>query len=71
MFSPCEFIPFGGGARRCIGEALAQFEMKLVLATMLSRYRLAMADQSPEHFQRRGITFAPARGVQMILSEKF
>jgi cytochrome P450 len=70
QFSPYEFFPFGGGARRCIGEALAQFEMKLVLATILSRYQLAMADQSPEYPQRRGVTFAPARGVQMILKEK-
>lgn len=71
QFSPYEFIPFGGGARRCIGEALALFEMKLVLATMLSSYRLAIADQSPEYPVRRGVTFAPARGVQMVLEEKF
>ncbi len=70
-FSPYEFFPFGGGARRCIGEALAQFEMKLVLATLLSHYRLAMADRVPEYPQRRGVTFAPARGVQMVLKEKF
>lgn len=71
QFSPFEFLPFGGGARRCIGEALAQFQMKLVLATMLSRYRLALADQFPEYPQRRGVSFAPARGVQMVLKEKF
>lgn len=71
QFSPYEFFPFGGGARRCIGEALAQFEMKLVLTTMLSHYQLAMADQVPEYPQRRGVTFAPARGVQMVLKEKF
>ncbi|MDV2997893.1 MAG: putative cytochrome P450 135A1 [Chroococcidiopsis sp. SAG 2025] len=70
QFSPYEFIPFGGGARRCIGEALALFEMKLVIATMLSGYRLALADRSPEYPVRRGITFAPAQGVQMVLSEK-
>lgn len=72
QFSPYEFLLFGGGARRCIGEALAQFEMKLVLATMLSRYRLAIsADQFLEYPQRRGVTFAPARGVQRVLKEKF
>ena len=70
QFSPYEFLPFGGGARRCIGEALALFEMKLVLATMLSHYRLALADQSPENPQRRGVIFTPARGVQMVLTEK-
>lgn len=69
-FSPYEFLPFGGGARRCIGEALASFEMKLVIATMLSRYRLALAERSPEYPVRRGVTFAPARGVQMVLEEK-
>jgi cytochrome P450 family 110 len=70
QFSPYEFLPFGGGVRRCIGEALASFEMKLVIATMLSRYRLAIADRAPEYPQRRGVTFAPARGVQMVLQEK-
>ncbi|MBD2773613.1 cytochrome P450 [Iningainema tapete] len=70
QFSPYEFLPFGGGARRCIGEALALFEMKLVLATMLSHYRLEMADQSLEYPQRRGVIFTPARGVQMVLKEK-
>lgn len=43
-FSPYEFMPFGIGARRCIGHALAQFELKLVLATILSRYQLQLAD---------------------------
>ncbi len=45
--------------------------MKLVLAKMLSHYRLAMADQDPEYPQSRGVTFAPAKGAQMILKEKF
>ena len=56
--------------RRCLGEALALFEMKLVVAKMLSGYRLAIADREPEYPVRRGVTFAPARGVQMILQEK-
>jgi len=65
QFSPYEFMPFGGGVRRCVGYALAQFEMKLVLATVVSRYQLALADNKPEKPQRRGVTLAPARGVQM------
>ncbi len=65
QFSPYEFMPFGGGVRRCIGYALAQFEMKLVLATVVSRYQLALADNEPEKPQRRGLTLAPAQGVQM------
>lgn len=71
QFSPFEFMPFGGGARRCIGEALALFEMKLVLATILSRYQLALADRRPEVPRRRGVTLAPARGVKIqILGQR-
>jgi unspecific monooxygenase len=66
QYSPYEFLPFGGGVRRCIGEALAQFEMKLVLATILTRYTLSLADSKPEYPRRRGVTLAPANGVNMI-----
>lgn len=69
-FSPYEFIPFGNGARRCVGEALAQYEMKLVVATMLSHYRFRLADDRPEIAKRRGVTLAPARGVPMVFEGK-
>lgn len=68
QYSPYEFIPFGGGVRRCLGEALALFEMKLVLATVLSRYQLTLADSKPEVPRRRGVTLAPVRGVQMKIT---
>jgi cytochrome P450 family 110 len=67
QFSPYEFLPFGGGVRRCIGEALAQMEMKLVLATILSRYQLVLADKQPEKPQSRGLTLVPANGVRMVI----
>ncbi|BAZ02311.1 cytochrome P450 [Tolypothrix tenuis PCC 7101] len=70
QFSPYEFIPFGGGVRRCLGEALAVFEMKIVLATILSRYQLALADNKPEVARRRGLTLAPANGVKMVITGK-
>jgi cytochrome P450 len=68
QFSPYEFITFGGGVRRCIGEALAQFEMRLVLATFLSRYQLELAEQRPEKPRRRGVTLAPAGGVKIRIT---
>jgi cytochrome P450 family 110 len=67
QFSPYEFMPFGGGVRRCVGDALALFEIKLVLATILSNYQLELVDSRPEYPQRRGVTLAPARGVKMRL----
>jgi cytochrome P450 family 110 len=68
QFSPYEFLPFGGGVRRCIGEALAMFQMKLVLATVLSHYHLALVNRQPEQPQRRGFTLAPASGVKMVIT---
>lgn len=70
LFSPYEFFSFGGGVRRCIGEALALYEMKLVVATILTHYRLDLADSKPEHPQRRGVTLAPAGGVKMVMQGK-
>ncbi len=70
QFSNYEFLPFGGGIRRCIGEVLAQFEMKLVLATLVSRYQLEWADKTPEAPKRRGVTLAPANGVKMRFKGK-
>jgi unspecific monooxygenase len=68
QFTPYEFMPFGGGTRRCIGEALAMFEMKLVLATILSQYQLALVDSKPEQVTRRGLTLAPASRVKMVIT---
>ncbi|MBD3884867.1 cytochrome P450 [Phormidium tenue FACHB-886] len=69
-FSGSEFLPFGGGARRCIGEALAIVEMKLILATLLSRYELALTETKPVLPKRRGVTLAPAGGVRMRMLGK-
>lgn len=69
QFSPWEFLPFGGGSRRCVGEALAQFEMKLVLATILSRYQIGLVDEKLVTPQRRGVTLGP-RGVKIVVKGK-
>ena len=69
-FSPFEFIAFGGGLRRCMGQALAQFEIKLVIATILMNYDLDLADHRPEVLTRKGVRLGPSRGVQMIFKGK-
>jgi unspecific monooxygenase len=68
QYSPSEYFPFGGGSRRCLGYALAQLEMKLVIATILSKYQLALAEDKPIKIQRRGFTLAPTGGVRMVLT---
>lgn len=65
QYSPYEFLPFGGGNRRCLGLALAQFEMKLVLAHWLRSWTFELAESRPVQPQRRGLTLGPKTGVQM------
>ena len=70
QYSSSEYFPFGGGSRRCLGYTLAQLEMKLVIATVLSKYQLASLDDKPVKIQRRGFTLAPTGGVKMVMKGK-
>ncbi|MDD1435505.1 cytochrome P450, partial [Dolichospermum sp. ST_sed10] len=67
QFSTSEFLPFGGGNRRCIGMALALFEMKLVLATVLSQWQMELADTEPVQPARKGALLGPGGGVKMVI----
>ncbi|AUS99559.1 cytochrome P450 [Nostoc sp. CENA543] len=70
QYTPYEFFPFGGGTRSCIGAALAIFEMKLILATILSNYELALVKKQPEQPKFEGLMCYPASGVKMHISAK-
>jgi cytochrome P450 len=67
-FSPYEYLPFGGGSRRCIGMAFAQYEMRLVLHTLLSSACLELADNRAAHPVRRGLT-SGASPVELVVKE--
>jgi cytochrome P450 len=69
QFSPYEFLPFGGGIRRCIGSALAQYEMKLVLATMLKQWQWELVDRKPIQPRRRTLTLEPDSPIQLRKTE--
>jgi cytochrome P450 len=64
---PHAWLPFGGGTRRCLGMAFALAEMKLVLATLRRRARLAPASDRPTRVVRRTITLAPSGGARAVL----
>ena len=66
QYTPFEYLPFGGGNRRCLGYALAQLEMKLVIATVLRNQELTLATDQPVKPQRRGFTISPAGGVPLV-----
>jgi cytochrome P450 len=57
------WIPFGGGVRRCLGAAFAEFEMRVVLREVLGRCELLAGRRRPEGIARRNITFSPRHGT--------
>ncbi len=69
-FTPFELLPFGGGARRCLGAAMASYEMRIVLATILRTVHLRLASDKPDPGKVRAATVGPAHGVAMIVQSR-
>jgi cytochrome P450 len=63
------YFPFGGGPRRCIGEAFAWMEAALIIATLASRWRMRLAPGRKVEAQPR-ITLRPAGGVPVTLERR-
>ena len=61
------WIPFGGGVRRCLGAAFAQFEMTVVLRELVKRHQIRPVDPAPERNYRRAITETPRRDAEVVL----
>lgn len=68
--TPYEFLPFGGGVRRCIGMSFALYEMDVVLATLLARHRLERGTEHPIRTIRRSVTLAPSDGMPIVLARR-
>jgi cytochrome P450 len=64
---PNTFFPFGGGVRRCIGAAFATYELKIVLAEVLSRVDLRIAPGYRMRPVLRAVTIAPSRGLPVVM----
>jgi len=62
-----EWIPFGGGTRRCLGAALAMAEQRVVLRTMAAHLDLEADDPEPERPKHRSVTMIPSRGGRVVL----
>jgi cytochrome P450 len=65
--TPYEFLPFGGGVRRCIGAAFALYEMKIVLAEILRRVELELQPGYEARVIRRSVTLAPSQGMPVVV----
>jgi cytochrome P450 len=57
------YFPFGGGARRCIGEPLARAELAATIPAILTRLRLRAVWPRPERMVVRGTVLVPHRSA--------
>jgi cytochrome P450 len=64
---PYTWIPFGGGVRRCIGAACAQFEMRVIMRAILEGVRLRPARARRERSKLRNVTAAPSGGCRVVV----
>lgn len=60
------FLPFGGGARRCIGDVYAMTEATLTLAAVTRRWRLSLAPQADLRTIVRGPVPCPRKPLLRI-----
>jgi cytochrome P450 len=65
-----EWIPFGGGTRRCLGAALAMAEQKIVMETMARQLDLEAPAVTPERPKHRNVTMIPSRGGQVVVNAR-
>jgi cytochrome P450 len=67
--TPFEYLPFGGGYRRCIGAAFATYELAVAIGTIMSSVALRMprreSHKAPPRSVPRGIAAAPRREVKL------
>lgn len=70
QYAPHEYLPFGGGHRRCIGSALAMMELKLSMATLLQDFEFTLPRPRPLHPKRRGLTLAPPASLKVNVKTK-
>jgi cytochrome P450 family 138 len=65
-----QWIPFGGGTRRCLGAAFATMEMTVVLRTLLRDFILVPTQEPGERWHSRGVAYAPAKGGRAVVRRR-
>jgi cytochrome P450 len=64
---PHEYLPFGGGHRRCIGAAFSHFESRIAIGTLLREFEFELLEPGEPVVARRSVTLGPKSGIRMRL----
>ena len=64
------WMPFGGGARRCVGAAFANMEMDVVLRTVLRHFTIETTTAPGERWHCRGVAYTPKDGGRMVVHRR-
>lgn len=67
---PAEWVPFGGGRRRCLGAHLAMLEMSKVIATVVGHTVLEADRSEPEQARLFGTALVPSRRATVVLQSR-
>jgi cytochrome P450 family 138 len=65
-----EWIPFGGGIRRCIGATFAHMELDVVLRVLLERVELLPTTERDERWRFKGVAWTPAEGGRAVVRRR-
>lgn len=65
--SPTTWLPFGGGARRCLGATFAMAEMRVVLREVLRRVELQTTTARDESQRVKHVILEPKRGGRITV----
>jgi cytochrome P450 len=67
---PREWIPFGGGIRRCLGASFAALEMRIAIPEILQAVRVVAASPEPERYRREAVTIVPRNGTRVTVHNR-
>ncbi|MCB9455138.1 MAG: cytochrome P450 [Anaerolineaceae bacterium] len=69
-YPPYTYMPFGGGARVCLGANLAELEAKVILQIILTYYQVVLLDQNQSVQMDGGFTLRPYPGLDLRVRER-
>ncbi len=69
-YGPHEYLPFGGGHRRCLGAAFAGYQLQVVLGILIRDYNVDLLDPTPAKVVRKNVTLAPEPGIPAKLTRR-